>query len=445
MALPSTASVLRPGRRLALLLAGLNLLAPAMLAGARHDHLVAPTLVGELKEDQLPFGHITSLKAVNGQLAVGFVKGVALVDGSGKVLWSLALPEVGVRLVDADATGIAWSGFTFLGVDKGGAAGSFFLGSAADEFTYGPASAGLVGLDGKEVWKADLGVECRVSSPLLTADRVAISIGHNLDLLARDTGKLLASPSDGFPVVKATEGWDSQQPRNRPAFLEGSYFNCYGGWLMVANASGQVQKAVNHWGLLTAHGFTTLSADPVVFKGAVVFGNAPLTHTKLAKVAKGEMNHHPHAYAADAKGEEKWTEHLGTGNSGVGCLATNGDLVFAATNADLSAFNDKGKEVWSQDGPAIHVGSHRGLHYKSLPDGNLYATRFKPGALLLASGQRLYLTSHLEKDHVLTVLDSAKGDYVATWKLDRVVTDLALLNNRLAVADVDGLKLYAAE
>jgi len=312
---------MKPRLTPALLLLGAALLASSLSAGAKHTNLVTPALVGELKEDQLQLGHITSIKAVNGKLAVGAVKGVALVDETGKVLWSLALPEVGVRLVDADGQGLAWSGFTFLGVDKGGVGSSFLLGNAADEFQYGPASAGMVGMDGKEAWKTPLGVEVRVSCPLLTADRVAISIGHSLDLLDRGTGKLLASASDGFPVIKLTEGWDSQQPRNRPAFLDGTYFNCFGGNLMLADAGGQVLKTFNHWGMLTVHAFTTLSVDPVVCQGSVVFGNAPLTHTKLAKVTKGEMNHKGHAYACDAKGEEKWTEHLGSGESGTPALA----------------------------------------------------------------------------------------------------------------------------
>lgn len=46
---------------------------------------------------------------------------------------------------------------------------------------------------------------------------------------------------------------------------------------------------------------------------------------------------------------------------------------------------------------------------------------------------------------MITVLDAAKGDYQATWKVDRVITEMALLDARLAVADVEGLRIYAAE
>jgi hypothetical protein len=86
-------------------------LAAACGGGIKHTKITKPAALEVDAQELAKVGRITSLRESGGTLFIGAAKGLAAVDASGRVLWTLALPDATARLVEADADGIAFDSF----------------------------------------------------------------------------------------------------------------------------------------------------------------------------------------------------------------------------------------------------------------------------------------------------------------------------------------------
>src|SRR6266849_1091159 len=108
-------------------------LAAACGGGIKHTKITKPTTQEVDAQELAKVGRITSLRESGGTLFIGAEKGLAAVDGSGRVLWTLVLPEAAARLVEADADGVAFGSFNPAGIVEGSPLAQFLLGDLGDD------------------------------------------------------------------------------------------------------------------------------------------------------------------------------------------------------------------------------------------------------------------------------------------------------------------------
>src|SRR5690606_34390693 len=143
---------------------------------------------------------------------------------------------------------------------------------------------------------------------------------------------------------------------------------------------------------------------PVLVKDALVFGNI------------GSGNSPSRVFAANQKLSDEWIDNIDK-KSGAGNMYVNGDMVIVSTNFVLSAYNNKGKNLWSNDD--IQLSTMRGLRYHSS-----FGVRKTSNNYLTADENYVYLASkkkakkkEISNDNV-TIFDIKKGKEVSTIELD---------------------------
>ncbi len=122
-------------------------------------------------------------------------------------------------------------------------------------------------------------------------------------------------------------------------------------------------------------------------------------------------------------------------------MYVNGDMVIVSTNFVLSAYNSKGKNLWSNDD--IQLSTMRGLRYHSS-----FGVRKTSNNYLTADENYVYLASQKKvkknetgKDNV-TIFDIKKGKEINTIELDEseLIIDMQLWNDTILLITSNGLK-----
>jgi hypothetical protein len=401
----------------------------AACGGVKHSVITHPTATDVGSEELARLGGITSLRENGGMLFVGAQRGVAAVDGAGKVLWTVALPDAMARLVEADADGVAWTSFNPDGVVEGSAVSHFLIGDLGDEPHYKDQAVGAATREGKLLFNtaAYVGIT-QMSPPGLNKDSLAVSRGRGFFVYSRADGHeigkspLLGDSSLADPLVL-------NGSFNRPAFFGGSWYVSHLGDFMKTDASGKEQDRTRIWNLFLA--LDNLTIGPMLVRDRLIVGSCPTASDKM-----------PGLFAFDKEGGKDWKSIIDdkvgmSGKSGVGAIAANSKYIYAATNFRVVAVNDKGSMEWDQKNKGgLHFSKYRGLRFT-----RNYGARPAQGQLIVADEKNVYVaTSMGKKEDALTVLKADSGDYVGSLALGTFVSDMAIVGDRLALSTDDGLK-----
>jgi PQQ-like domain len=400
--------------------------------GIAHTHVVNANVVARVSGLE-KLGALTSMRESGSVLYLAGQNGIAALTDDGKVLWTLDLPASLMRLVEADANGVAFTSFDLTGVEKAEGLKAFVMGTTGDKPLYTSQTVGLAGTDGKLLWSSRVPSEWAMSAPAMTGDQIAVSRGGEFFSYARESGhELFKSPlctdqSGGIAVLL-------QSTYNRPVFNNGGWYVAHGNYFVKYDAAGKVLNASRGFGLFTP--FQNVTAGPLGVDARVIFGISPWTSKKNAQL-----------FAADQAGDKDWKEDIKDQSSGISSLTTNATSVFAATNFHVVAFTRSGSVIWDakNGGGGLYPGSQRGVRYVGNSFASTYAIRKSPTTQMVADEHNVYITSAYHKGDVLTVLNAQTGQYVASIDLGARITDLAITGKSIAIATDDGLELIALQ
>src|SRR5438270_3066238 len=325
----------------------------AACGGVQHTNVSKPTSQEVNAEELAKLGRITSLRENGGTLFIGAEKGIAAIDGSGKVLWTLEQPAAMARLHEADADGITITTFNGDGIAEGGAVAHFLIGDLRDEPHFKDQSVGPATRDGKLLFTAPAmkGVT-QMSPPAMTKDQIGVSRGRGLFVYSRADGHEIGrSPLLAELLV---DKWVLNASFNRPAFLNGAWYGSHLTDFVKADGKGEYQDRTRIWRILPVLGLDNLTIGPVLFKNRLICGNAPYEGDKKAVV-----------FAFDKEGGKDWKEYIDDKASGVGSITANSERLFVATNFHVKAIDEKGSEVWDQVNKkgGLYPSKYRGLKY----------------------------------------------------------------------------------
>ena len=424
--------------------AGLALAATCATAPAHADEVkrVPPAPASITLPDLSAIGQPHSVVVRNGVLYVGARTGLAAVDRSGQLLWTVKLAPMNTRQVEADAEHVAWSGAEVLGlVDGGGVTAALMWNDPSRKIEVTRAAAGLVTVQGTPVWEVPFEEPSALSVPTLAPQAVMVVGAKNARLLKRSDGSSLQD------IVMWTNwlgisGNHVTRVAVTPAVWHGDLFVAgHQNWFKKVDAQGEEQlSARNNFGV---------TGGPVVCKGQVYVGQSayPMGNIFTGKKA--------HLAQIGAKGETIWRANLDDELGGVASLACNDELVFAATNSIVIAVTPAGKEVWeahSERGVGqLFPGTHRGVvRVRDIFNnaGPAVARAATAGRQMLVAGPWLYITTRAkpEASHpedLITLLDAKTGAFVEAIDIKSTVIDMVPFGPDLAVVTGKGLQLVA--
>lgn len=401
------------------------LCAAACGGGIKHTRIVQPTSEDVSAAELAKVGRITSMRESGGTLFIGAEKGLAAVDASGKVLWTVELPAATARLIEADADGVAFDSFDADGVEQAGAVSAFLLGDLGDEPHFKDQTIGAATRDGKLLFTAPAktGIT-RMSPPGLSKDGIAVSRGRGFFVYSRADGHELGSTAMGSEGGLG-ESIVLNASFNRPAFLNGSWYASHLSEFVKTDATGKEQDRTRMWSLFLA--LENLAVGPVVFKDRLVVGAAPSGAGKK-----------PAVFGFDKDGGKDWKEFVDDKLSGVGSITSNSKLLYVATNFHVVAMSEKGSTKWEKvnGGGGLYPSKYRGLRFTQN-----FGARRSQGQLILADEKTVYVASKYQDGDALTALNAESGEYQGSLPLGTHVTDMAFVGGKIALATDDGLKL----
>ena len=431
-ATPSLAGLATTG----LLIAGLVGAVPAFAQDVKRMPPMAASLEAP---DLAEIGRAHSLAVRNDTLYVGASGGLAAIDATGKLKWTLKLPAVSSRHVEADADHVAYTSYDVVGlVAGGGAAAVLTWGDNSRKLEISSADAGLVTLQGEPVWSVKFEEPSALSVPTLGKTAVAVVGAKSMRVLDRAKGTKSAD-------VGMFTNWlgvaDSNVTRvaATPALLIGDEFvAAHQSWFKKVDAKGEevlsVRAKVQH------------TAGPMSCKGALLIGESAYPQGNIFTGKKARF------WAIGPKGEEVWKATIDDEAGGVGSLACNDELIFAASNAIVVAVDGAGKQVWEATNDRsgrLFPGTYRGVvRVRDIFNnaGPAVARSVTAGRQMLVAGPYLYITTRSAPDvkateDVITVLDAKSGAFVAAYEVKTSVIDMAVFGKDLVLATGDGLKL----
>lgn len=428
----------------------------ARLAGAdgiQHTNIVEAAYSLQAPPDLGKIAPITSLKVHGGILYAAGCDGLAALDAEGRLLWVLPLPTAGVRLVDADDEGVAFTAFDPTGVERG-AIKSAIWGHLLDKPTFGNATVGLVSAKGGLLWTAESSEQSQLSPPALGRTSLAVVRAKSWCVLSRKDGKELGRDSIFPSLGGLNESQAGQIGCVKPLFLDGFYYMSHLNFLKQVDETGIEKESSRSFGLTSP--FENITAGPVLFDGKLVFGNGPM-----------DKEARPLLFAATPSLKDAWKTRLDdlksfftrldTVNRSVTApadIVPAKDALYVATNFIVYRFDAKGDKVWGviNEKGGLYPGSRRGVRFPAAPKvlgiaitDYRWCFRKAPGAQLVATdGQVFVVTQHAKKD-ALTVLDAKTGAYVRsiTFPQDQIA-EMVLFGDHLALATSDGLKFIKA-
>ena len=408
-----------------------------------HATPVEPHFTTEIRAELAQIGLVTSLRVSGDTLYVGGTTGLAALDHSGKVLWTLELPAAMARQIDADGQHVAFTSFDLAGIDRSALLGSKFLaGDLLAKPKYINAVVGLVTLDGKLVWSVSSSEQTRLSPPALGRTGVGVTRTKSFGLFDLATGRESANIS--METSMLGEGLDLQSATTRPLVWNDNFFVAHLHTLVKVGPGGEELATSHRFGLTLP--FHCITGGPTLFGKKVYFGNI-----------SPERDKDPLLLAVDEKGGNAGKEDLDAGSktrSPATCLVVNGNRLYVASNFTVFAYDESGEKLWKagNKGGGLYPGSHRGVKFI----GNSFEKVFPVPKSLLANTQMvataryLYITSSHKKDlhgveraettDALTVLDAKTGKYVNSIFLDVLILDMVLYDSQLALATTDGIK-----
>jgi hypothetical protein len=441
----------------------------------RHDKIVEPRIANPVDPALGQIGLPMSFSVVGKQLIVGGSKGLAAVDETGKVLWTLELQQADARQVAADDSGVAFTSFDVGGVDRSGPLSSNLLGGelmAKPEFVN--ATVGLADTQGELLWSVKTAEQAKLSPPSLSGKAVGVVGVRTFALYDRASGKAVAEPVSVFTsVLGLTDGLVAQWP-SRAAVVAGDVFHVVrNNFYKRVDAAGKELDSTRTVGLMTPLEY--LPAGPVLWKNRVFFANSP-----------SERDKQPLLMAAKVGGGFDWNDRMDAGVK-TGLLSSSQDTpmdiavnsgnVFVATNFTLLAYTGEGKSLWraKNDKGGLFPSALRGARYI----GNAFERKapvpksYLAAPMLVATDERVYLaTSYTEssaaaaatdsaasradgvvgseskpvgrKGDAITVLDAKNGTYVESiWFPDVRIIGMTVFGQQLAVATSEGVKMLA--
>jgi len=293
----------------------------AACGGIKHSIITQPNYVGRSEDQVQRISPITSVREANGKLYVGGQKGLAALDGAGKVLWVVDLPQALVRLVDANDKYVAWTSYDITGLDQAEGAKSFFLGHLGDEPKYANATVGLASAtDGKTLWSVKSSETSALSPPAISSASVGVSNGMKFAVYSLESGAETQSP---FAEEIAGSSWSiakgmiAQATRNRPVVWKDHYYAGFFAALAKFDLKGKSLFNKTNFGLFSP--FEDITAGPVVFKEKLIFGVTP-------------TQKRPTIFGATEEPDKDWKEYIDDELSGPGSIAANSNNIIIATN-----------------------------------------------------------------------------------------------------------------
>lgn len=420
----------------ALVMAGLLGAGPARADDVKR---IAPLAASMPAPDLAEIGRAHSLAVRNDTLYVGATGGLAAIDAGGKLLWTLKLPTVSSRHVEADAENVAYTSYDVVGlVAGGGAAAVLTWGDNARKLEIASADAGLVTLKGEPVWSTKFEEPSALSVPTLGKTGVMVVGAKSMRLLDRAKGGKIAD-------VGMFTNWlgvaDSNVTRVAvtPAILVGDDFVAsHQSWFKRVDANGgetfAARPKVQH------------ASGPMLCKDRLVLGEMAYPQGNIFTGKKARF------WAVGPKGEEIWKATIDDEVGGVGSLACNDELIFAAANALVVAVDAAGKQVWEATNDRsgrLFPGTYRGvIRVRDIFNnaGPAVMRSVTAGRQMLVAGPYLYLTTRIAPDvkateDLITVLDAKTGAFVEAYEVKTSVIDMAVFGKDLVLATGDGLKL----
>lgn len=419
-----------------LLIAGLLATVPAFGEDVKR---IPPPAASLAAPDLAEIGRAHSLAVRNDTLYVGATGGLAAIDATGKPKWTLQLPTVSSRHVEADAEHVAYASYDVVGlVAGGGAAAVLTWGDNARKLEFASADAGLVSLQGAPVWSVKLEEPSGLSVPTLGKSAVAIVGAKSMRLLDRAKGTRIADVGLFTNWLGVAEG-NVTRVAATPALLIGDEFvAAHQSWIKRVDAKGEE--------LLSVRAKVQHTAGPMSCKGVLVVGESAYPQGNIFTGKKARF------WAVGPKGEEVWKATIDDELGGIGSLACNDELIFAASNAIVVAVDGAGKQVWEATNDRsgrLFPGTYRGVvRVRDIFNnaGPAVARSVTAGRQMVVAGPYLYITTRATPDvktteDVITVLDAKSGAIVEAYEVKTSVIDMAVFGKDLVLATGDGLKL----
>jgi hypothetical protein len=404
------------------------------IPGIAHKNIVPAKFAAVSLPDISAIGEITSLKEFNGVLYAGARKGLAAINSSGQIVWTLDLPLVNVRMIDVDGECVAFTNYSIVGINEATGFKGFAFGDLGDKPEISGAGLGLVSIDGKLLWSGEYEEQTIVSPPALSKNGVGVCGSKSFFLYDKKSGQQLSRISMFTKMLGISETMALQAPCLRPAVLNDEYFVSHFMHMKRIDAQGKELASLNKYGLKSP--FQDITAGPVVFKNMILFGNAPTDLYSNLQRSK--------IFASKSDTKLGWAVTLADKISSVSSIATNKDFIFAATNFSVSAIAENGKILWTRKNEkgGLYPGVNRGVRYIS----SNFATLKSPGAQMVATENCVFITSDYTKDQnhkvdLITVLDAKTGEYIESINMDTQVFDMTLFGSQIALATFDGIKL----
>jgi len=419
-----------------LLAAGLIGAGPAI---AQDGKRIAPPPASVEAPDLSEVGRAHSLAVRKDILYVGATGGLAAIDATGKLLWTVKLPGVSSRHVDADDGSVAYTSYDIVGlVAGGGAAAVLTWGDPARKLEVASADAGLVSLKGEPVWNVRFEEPSALSVPTLGKTAITVGAARSTRVLDRASGAKIADVKMFTNWLGVADG-NATRIAATPALLVGDEFaTVHQNWFKKINARGDETFSSS---VKTQH-----TAGPLACNGSIVVGEGayPMGNVFTGKKAR--------FWAVDASGKQVWNNTMDDEVGGVGSLACNDQLIFAATNVIVVAVDPAGKKVWEASNDRagrLFPGTYRGvLRVRDIFNnaGPAVARSVTAGRQMVVAGPYLYITTRATPDvkateDVITVLDAGTGAFVEAYEVRTSVIDMTVFGKDLVLATGDGLKL----
>lgn len=391
----------------------------------QHTNVVAPRW--SVESVALDIGLVTHMKSTSDSVVVAGQRGVARIDASGAVLWTVELPEVMVRNVAVDEAGIAWTGWSLVGIeDKGKALNAWAAGKLLDKKIVEDATVGAVGLDGTALWTVPAKEQRPLSPPGLTAGTVGVMTGESVATYQRTDGAEAGSTSlkSGYAAFPGLSGVLDHGTRGEVVAIEGNFFTSFFSMFFKVSSTGSLIDKEAMAGLTP---YANITCGPVQVGELLVFGNT------------GDSQINPAFFAMKPNMKNKWKAVSPDTQSGCGDLEVVGDTVYAASNFYVMAIDGKkGKVEWASVNKkgGLYPSANRGVRFI----GNTGA-RKSYGDLMVVGGGKVFVAADNQGD-VITVLDAEKGKYIETLDVKRTLVSMAVVGDSLVVATEAGLGLH---
>lgn len=371
---------------------------------------------------QLNVGNLTHLKVYQSKIYVAGSTGVACLTKPGEVLWQLTLPAADTRLIEVDESGVVFTSYDYDGIEK---TGGFWLNRLGDVKSFSNAGIGSITPEGKLAWSQPSSLQAKLSIPGIDKTIVAVMRSNTMSISDRATGKEIAV-SEVCGNNGLIKGMVSQLTPNQPLLQNGFIYSCAFNMLKKIDYVGNIVEDTKSFGMMKP--FECITYGPVFVKDVLVFGN----------IASGSSK--SRVFAANEKLKDEWSDFIDK-ESGSGSMYVNDDMVIVSTNFVLSAYNNKGKNLWTNE--EVRLSSMRGLRYHST-----FGVRKTSNNYLTADNNYVYLASQVKvkkkevgKDNI-TIFDIKKGKEVSVIEMaqDEWIVDLQLWNNTILLLTTNGLK-----